>query len=304
MLNIIKNKRNIRDRIETLKRSISNSKVYSPKDVSKFVFLCGANKSKNVISERRKALLEFSETHLPHTQFFLAEKMFSTLQKEEHKGNLLDIENEISQFADHIVLVLESPSSFAELGAFSHNKLRSKLIVINNSEFYKSESFINVGPLKAIEEASSKKNIIYYKMSDDGVQRLDSIGDIYSQLHNLLKDPIKGRSTAIDLDTCNPAINFNKQSAMFVHDLIYFTGPIKHKELVEVVKQIFGDSNFKLKEHMAILGAFGSVSRNNDGLYKSLNGEPYYVYKYDVNKLIATFRNHLLKSYPKRVYEY
>lgn len=304
MLNLIKNKRNIRERIDALRRSISTSKVYSPKDVSKFVFLCGANKNKDAISERRKALLEFSHTHLPHTQFFLAEKMFTTLQKEEHKVNLLDIEHEISQFADHIVLVLESPSSFAELGAFSHDKLRDKLIVINNSAFQDTESFINVGPLKAIEEASSKENIIYYKMNDDGVFRLDSIGDVYTQLYNLLKDPIKGRSTAIDLDSCNPALNFNKQSAMFIHDLIYFTGPITHKELVEVAKQIFGDSDFKLKEHVAILGAFGSVIRNDDGLYKSLNRKPYYVYKFDVNKLISTFRNHLLKSFPERVYEY
>ncbi len=304
MLNIIKNKRNIRERIEALKRSISNSKVYSPSNVSKFVFLCGANKDKNTISERRKALLEFSKRHLPHTQFFLAEKMFSTLQQEEHSGNLLDIENKISEFADHIILILESPSTFTELGAFSHNTLRKKLIVINDREFEKSESFINLGPLKAIEEASSKKNIIHYKMNDDGVERLDAIGDIYAQLYDLLKEPITGRSTAIDLDSCNPAIKFNKQSAMFIHDLIYFTGPINHKELVEVVKQIFGSLNFKLKEHVAILGAFGSVSRNSNGLYKSLNGKPYYLYKYDVNKLISTFRNHLLKSFPERVYEY
>lgn len=304
MLRLIKDKRNIQDKLKTLRHSISSSKVYSPKNVSKFVFLCGGNKDKDSISERRKALIEFSQVHLPDTQFFLAEKMFSTLQKEEHKVNLLDIEHEISQFADHIVLVLESPSSFAELGAFSHNKLRSKLIVINDSEFKNSESFINAGPLKAIEEASNKKNVIYYKMSSDGVHRLDSIGDVFTELYDLLKEPIKGRSTAIALDACNPAKNFNKQSAMFVHDVIYFTGPITHKELAEVAKQIFGDADFKLKEHVAILGAFNSVTRNRDGLYKSLIGKPYYVYKYDVNKLISTFRNHLLKACPERVFEY
>ena len=217
---------------------------------------------------------------------------------------MLDIEHEITQFADHIILVLESPSSFAELGAFSHNELRKKLIIINNSDFMSSESFINLGPLKAIEESSGKENIIYYKMSDDGVYRLDSIGDIFSSLYNLLKDPIKGRSTPLTLDDCNPASKFNKHSAMFVHDLIYFTGPINHKELAEITRQLFGDNDFKLKEHIAILGAYGSVHRNSAGLYRSQRGQPYYVYKYDVNKLISTFRNYLLKSYPERLYGY
>lgn len=304
MLTLIKNKKNIKDKIQKLKHSISSSKVFSPKDVSKFIFLCGANKDKENISERRRALMQFSEKHLPHTQFFLAEKMFSTLQKEGHKGNLLDIEHEISQFADHIILVLESPSSFAELGAFSHNELRDKLIVINNSVFKHSESFINLGPLRAIEESSGANNIIYYKMNDDGVYRLDSIGDVYSSLYDLLKDPIKGRSSALTLDDCNPASKFDKHSAMFIHDLIYFTGPINHKELAEITRQLFGDHNFKLKEHIAILGAFGSVHRDDSGFYRSLRGRSYYIYKFDINKLISTFRNYLLKLHPERIYGY
>jgi len=304
MLDIIKNKKNVKDRIKTLKHSILNSKVFSPKDVSKFIFLCGANRDTNNISERRKALIDFSQKHLPHTQFFLAEQMFSTLQEEGHKGNILDIEHEISQFADHIVIVLESSSSFTELGAFSHSTLRKKLIVINDSKFKLSDSFINNGPLKAIEEVSGESSVIYYKMSEDGVHRLDSIGDVFKPLYEILKDPLRGRSSAIKLDSCNPSVNFNKQSAMFIHDLIYFTGPITHKELIEVVKQIFGDSDFKLREHIAILRSFDSLARNNNGMYRSQLRKTYYVYKFDVNKLISVFRNHLLKLHPERLYEY
>ena len=61
MLTLIKNKRNLREKIGTLKSSISNSKVLRPKNVSKFVFLCGANKTEDEISERRQALMKFSE---------------------------------------------------------------------------------------------------------------------------------------------------------------------------------------------------------------------------------------------------
>lgn len=127
MLNEIRTKKLLREKIQILQRSIESSKVYRPINVSKFVFLCGANKDKDSISERRKALIDFSNIHLKHTQFFLAERMFATLQQEGHKGNILDVEHRISEFADHIVIILESSSAFAELGAFAHTGLRKKI---------------------------------------------------------------------------------------------------------------------------------------------------------------------------------
>lgn len=305
MYKIIKNKRAIKSRINTLQTSIIHSRVYLPKNVSKFIFLCGANKSENVVSERRKAIIEFSKKNLPHTQFFLAEKMFSVLQEEGHKDNVLDIEHEISKFADNILIVLESPSSFTELGAFSNAELRNKLIVINNTKFKSSLSFINLGPLKAIEEASTKDNIIHYKMHDDGIHTLDAIGEVFNPLYELLKEPIKGKASAISLDSCNPAKNFDKLSAMFVHDLIYFAGPVNHKEIIEILIQIFGEKeNFKLRQHVAILVAFESISRNDLGLFKSNKGKPFYDYRFDIESLISTFRNYTLKYFPERIYEY
>ena len=159
MLNEIRNKKLIHARINDLQRFLNNSKVYQPSNISNFVFLCGANKSKSEPSERRKALIKFSKNHLPHTQFFLAEKMFNTLQKEGHKGNILDVEHLISGFSDYILIILESNSAFAELGAFSHNTLRDKLIVINDLKFKDEESFINLGPIKAIEEKQERKEL-------------------------------------------------------------------------------------------------------------------------------------------------
>jgi len=175
---------------------------------------------KNSISERRKALIEFSNIHLKHTQFFLAERMFAILKEEGHKGNILDVEHEISKFADHIVIILESSSAFAELGAFAHTSLRKKLIVINDKQYESENSFINLGPIKAIEECSGRHNIIHYKMNIDGIKRLDAIGDVFAPLYDLLKEPIKSRASAVNLESCDPSKNFDKNSAMFVHDLI------------------------------------------------------------------------------------
>ncbi len=305
MLNEIRTKKLIHKRVDALQRAINNSRVYLPADISKFVFLCGANKTPKEISERRKALIEFSKANLPHTHFFLAEKMFSTLKDEGHKGNILDVENLISDFSDYILIILESPSAFTELGAFSHDKLRSKLVVINDLEFKKEESFINLGPIKAIEERSGKERIVYYKMSKNGVTNRDAIGDTFHQIYELFKDPIKSTGKSADLDSLNPAKNFDKKSAMFVHDLIYLSGPILHKELIELLKLIFGNDNYNKVTHLlAILTSFESIERNEKGLYRSKLNELYYDFRFDTAKYISTFRNYTLKDYPERLYAY
>ena len=306
MLEVIKKKKTLKDKFLFLRDSISKSRVKTPRNVSKFVFLCGANINNTDISVRRSAIIKFAKKHLPHTQFFIAEKMFPILQKEGNKDNMLDIENEISKFADKIVVVLESASAFTELGVFSHDsELRKKLIVINDSKFRGSTSFISMGPLEAIKESSGKDHVIDYKMNEDGVYRLDSIGDIYDPLFEILKEPIQRRPSAVSLEECNPATNFNKKSAMMVHDLVYFSGPVLHKELVEILALVFGQQSFNnVRQHEAILVAINSLTRTDGEFYKSSLGKPYYDYEFDINSLISTCRNYMLKFCPDRIYEH
>lgn len=250
-------------------------------------------------------MIEFSKAHLEYTQFFLAEKVFSTLQSEKHTGNILDVEHLISDFSDYIVIILESPSSFSELGAFSSHELRKKLIIINDSKFKNEQSFINLGPIKAIEEAINKNRVIHYKMNSDGIHKRDAIGETFNKLYELLKDPLTSKVSAIDLSSCDPSKHFNKNVAMFLHDLIFITGPILYKELIEVLILIFGKENFnKLTHLLAILASFESIERNKQGLYKSKLKTTYYEYRFDLDNVIAIFRNYTLKNYPERIYEY
>jgi len=305
LLQLLKTKQSIKKRVSIFRQKLENGRIIRPKNVSKFVFLCGANKGKNSMSERRKALMAFSKEHLPHVQFFLAERIFSELKHEGHKGNILDIENDISKFADVVLIVLESESAFTELGAFSHEKLRSKLIIINDKKYEKSNSFVNLGPIKAIEEAKGKKYIISYKMKQNGVQVRDAIGDVFNSLFELLKDPLSRKSMAMEPSLCNPAESFNKDSIMFIHDLIYIAGPINYKELIELLLQIFGKYNFKhLREHLAMLIEFKAIEKNNNLLYRSILNKCYLDYKFDLNKIISIFRNISQKYYQDRIYEY
>ena len=305
MLKEIKHKRLIRDRLESLRYSIRVGGVYFPRNFSSFVFLCGANKSKLEVSERRNALMEFAQAHLTHTHFFIAERMFSTLQEEGHKGNLLDVEQLISDFSDYVLIVLESPSSFAELGAFSHQTLRDKLIVINDTKFIHEESFVNLGPIAAIKESAGAGRLIHYKMNSDGVFVKDAIGDTFFDLHKLLGTPLRSRARIANLSALHPGDNFNKHSAMFLHDILYLTGPLLYREIIEVLLKVFGDAKFNNVKHMlAILSAFESIERNKDGLYRSRMRQLYFQYRFDVGPIVATFRNYIQRKYPDRLYAY
>ncbi|MCA6926047.1 retron St85 family effector protein [Pectobacterium versatile] len=143
---------------------LENGKVKCPGNVKEFVFLCGANRENGSPSARREELLNFSYRNLPNCHFFLAELVFKELTTNSNNSlsdNLLDVETELSNLADSIVIVLESYSSFTELGAFSYSKeLRKKLIVINDTKYINANSFINHGPVKAIKDVTKKNYYI------------------------------------------------------------------------------------------------------------------------------------------------
>lgn len=202
------------------RKVIENKEIWCPKDDIQFVFLCGANITENIPSKRRQLLLDFASKNLPNTKFFLAESIFEFLKSEGHRTNLLDIENDLSAFSDYVIIILESESAFCELGAFaSYHELRNKLIIINDKEHIQSKSFINIGPIKAISEVSSGKNILYYKMEENGKLEGDSIGDIFYELCKLIHKPPKTRRKRVK--DFNPNLGLSKDSLRFVHDQVF-----------------------------------------------------------------------------------
>jgi hypothetical protein len=161
--------------LQRFSAALSSGRFSIKRDFS-FVFLCGANKTDFVPSERRRFLKKSIEDALPHARIVYAERVMDELVRHGKTKNLLDIEQQISKIADWILIVLESYSAFCELGAFAAEGLRSKLIVINNSNYKTAQSFINLGPLQAIREDVSDDRVIWYPMLDDGVTVRDAIG--------------------------------------------------------------------------------------------------------------------------------
>lgn len=285
--------------IKFKKKIIEEKNLWRSKNQESFVFLCGANittpEGSLGLSKRREAVISFAQAKLQSSKIFLAENIFTALVDKDE--NLLDIEKDLLNFADYVVIVLESESTFCELGAFAYDKdLRQKLIIINNEQYRTSQSFINLGPIKAIA-SEKEKNILHYTMAEDGRTHGDRIGDIFPYLHSILKTSLPTRSERIQ--DVNPGLFFNKDSAMFLSDLIYLLGPLAFFEINQINKFIFGTSKNKiLSRNIAMLNATSFIKLNDKTkCYKSILNKKFFDYRgYDVDYLMASFKNLYYKS--------
>lgn len=119
------------------------------------IFLCGAkiddkNKLRYKIAERFSSFF-----YLFWYDIIYPEEIFDELLYSVKTKDLLSLENLLADSVDSIVLIPESPGSFAELGSFANDStLRKKTICIIDEKYKKDKSFINKGPLKLIKNAN------------------------------------------------------------------------------------------------------------------------------------------------------
>ncbi|QSD37523.1 hypothetical protein H5A40_10650 [Pectobacterium brasiliense] len=310
LMQLNRSKTELNRAIKSFDYFLEHGKIKCPGNVKKFVFLCGANKENGSPSARREELLNFSYKNLPNCHFFLAELVFKELTTNLNNSlsdNLLDVETELSNLADSIVIVLESYSSFAELGAFSYSKeLRKKLIVINDTKYINANSFINHGPVKAIKDVTKNKNLLHYNMSEgtSAIERVDGIGDIFNSLYQILSPNIRTNARTLAKEDLNPHLKFDKDSVRFIHDLIFIFGPLNLREIIEVCSKIFGDSfSYKktLQKHLGILRAINIIDIDTQNCYFSRGKTHHLKYDFDIDSVSSIFKSFILKNYPGRL---
>jgi hypothetical protein len=108
------------------------------------------------------------------------------------------MEKRLAELADLVILIAESPGTFAELGAFSiHPSLRKKLLPILDVKFKDDPSFINSGPVRWIDAdsryaptiwAPSQSVLLCAGELDDRISRLPPQSERRAhELHSSLK---------------------------------------------------------------------------------------------------------------------
>jgi len=215
---------------------------------SVLVFVCGARPSEDHLGARDR-FLDYAKTQLSQFAFFRAEDVVSEI------ADLLSLEDRLARFSDCIILILEGESTFAELGAFSLSEgLSRKLLVINDAQYRNSGSFIARGPIAKADKDSDFGPAIYTSLT--AITRC--IPEVERQLGKIERK----RGFTVDLSSYSAFSRAKpKHRLLFLHDLVLLFSPIRHRELIEVLKYLFGDNDFEIRVEISLLEAIGLLRR-------------------------------------------
>jgi hypothetical protein len=181
------------------------------------VFLCGAD-----ITQKDKIRYKIAEALKRRfwADIIYPEDIFDELLYSSKTKDLLSLEGLLADSVDAIVLIPESPGSFAELGAFANDEiLRSKLICIVDKKYKKDKSFINQGPLRLVKKAN-QFGLIFIDPDDID----DEIDKLISSLRKMKKGSDK-RGDKISL----------LQLENFLLPSIYLLEPVSKETMVNLV---------------------------------------------------------------------
>lgn len=123
-------------------------KEHSFRKVRSVVFLCGGRDS-----TPRDRLAQYLRACGDYLVFY-AEDVWEVISNQAGL-NALEAEARLADLADVVVVIVESPGTFAELGAFALSEpLRVKLLPILDSRHRNTGSFIETGPVRWVDKDS------------------------------------------------------------------------------------------------------------------------------------------------------
>ena len=198
-------------------------KEYHFRKVGTVVFLCGG-----LGSSLRDDLSQYLARHRRECLVFYAERAWEVIALHDTSANALAVEAQMAQFADIVIVIVESPGTFAELGAFSISRpLRQKLLPILNLNHRDGGSFIETGPVRWTDRDSKFGPSIW----GNHTRILEVVGDVEERLDRI---PV-ARSRRVPNLITSP-----KHLLFFVCDLVSVFGPCPHHHVEFFVEQLLG----------------------------------------------------------------
>ena len=163
------------------------------------IFLCGADLNSPTSLRKRIADAISYNPKYAQADLLYPEDLFERFLYDRKSGDLLSLELLLAKSVDIVVVVPESPGSFAELGAFSANQqLASKIVCVGNSQYKRDSSFINLGPIKQLRKIEGAQ--VLWCSDPPEYTRLHKIAaTIYSTARRNSKS---GRVNLLNLKNC------------------------------------------------------------------------------------------------------
>lgn len=189
------------------------------------LFLCGGSGASE--AEFRKELgQQISQMRSKYTySVYYPEDMFIELILGHQRQDLLSLENLLADSVHCVVILLQSPGTFTELGAFTnYDKLKDKLVVVIDPRHRRSRSFIALGPIRYLQDRTKSK-VIYSLMDRSNLETLTK------QVAEATRDIAKNSHPVSDLS--NPILSYK-----FLLALVYVFDPIQKNFVFDVLKAL------------------------------------------------------------------
>ena len=189
------------------------------------IFLCGSSGTEES-KFRREIGKKISRTVSKYKYFvYYPEDMFIELILGHQKKDLLTLESLLADSVNAVVILLQSPGTFTELGAFTnYKKLSGKLIVIIDPRFARARSFINLGPVRFLK-AKTKSKVLFVPMDSSNLYKL------VKQIADAARDVAKHSSPIRNLS--NPISAYT-----FYLALIYVFEPIPKNAIFTISRTL------------------------------------------------------------------
>ncbi len=216
------------------------ARSYRFRKLKPVAFLCGGANS-----PRRDTLKAYLRKTHPEFLIFYAEPIWAEIAK--RGTTALQMEAELAALADVVVIIVESPGTFTELGAFSlSNDLRPKLLPIADRQYQFSDSFIRTGPLAWVDADSLFKPTIYVKL-ETILESADQIEDRLARIPRA--KPAKVADLSAD----------RKHLLFFICDLVSVICPADIETISYFVEAISGVQRVHVEQLVGLARAMGLI---------------------------------------------
>lgn len=207
------------------------------------VFLCGGDVEP--ISKPEAKLYTSLRSYLIDYSSFIKAQIRTAEDFKDYSfyyENLLEFESDMASISDLVVVILEGPGAFIELGLFSGKPdIFDKLIAIQHNEYSSELSFINLGPLKALKD-SKENSVLDYNWPIN--QEFSSLKDGVLQLIGQdISIHLKSERTQSRFD-----INIDAHLILFTYEIVRCFYPITEKEILNVLQLIYISNCFSIKK--------------------------------------------------------
>ena len=201
---------------------LSQELLTSIDDNSFNIFLCGESiEQDDTIREKIHSRI----SRVKNYNIIFPEWIFPDLLAHKKK-NILSLEAELAEYVDLIVLPLVSVATYTELGAFASNEsLARKIIILNEKKYKERRSFINLGPIRTIQNYE-KENVVWYDDVDDAVER---VVDLVAKTYRRRSRPVS---------EVNPKNWF--ASANLILAIVTLYQEVDRREILVRMKKVFG----------------------------------------------------------------